>query len=104
VKDMESSSCRYGKIRPISLVKFLEYTSQRGVSINNIAHTTIKSYIVTNACEHGLRGYNLLTGKAWRLKLPNWITASYHIHLLEFIASLIGIWLETIDDEKTNYT
>ena len=83
--------------------KFLSNASQNGVSINNITYTEINSYIITDACEYGIGGYNLRTGAAWRLKLPNWMTTACHINLLEFIASVIGIWLEIINDESTKY-
>jgi len=83
--------------------EFLRNASQKGVSTNNITHTEITSYIITDACEHGIGGYNLMTGRAWRFKLPKWMTTSCHINLLEFIASFIGIWLEIINEKETKY-
>jgi len=84
-------------------LKILNHTSQNGVSFNNITHTEISSYLATDACEHGLGGFNVLTGKAWRYKLPKWMTSSCHINLLEFIASFIGIWLEILESKEKKY-
>ena len=54
--------------------------------------------IFTDASGRGLGGYNPATGRAWRFKLPEWMAKSFHINTLEFIASLIGIWIEIIEN------
>ena len=65
-----------------------------GVSINQITFVQHDVQIYTDACETGLGGYNPRTGKGWRFKLPEWMQRQFHINILEFIASVIGIWLE----------
>jgi len=85
-------------------LKILETASMTGVSTNNIVQTKITSHVITDACEYGLGGFNILTCEAWRYKLPKWMTTAFHINLLEFIASFIAIWLDILkDDNKTQY-
>ena len=49
----------------------------------------------SDACEHGLGGYSA-EGTAWRWPLPPHLLARAHINLLEFLASIICIWLEIL--------
>jgi hypothetical protein len=50
--------------------------------------------IWTNACGHGLGGYNLQTGQAWHYKIPDDCIGSKSINFLEFLACIIGIVLD----------
>jgi len=85
-------------------LELLEHASNTGVSTNNLTYTEVTTNLVTDACEHGLGGLNLSTGKAWRYKLPSWMTACCHINLLEFLSCIIAIWLEIISNHnKENY-
>ena len=72
---------------------------QIGVSINQITFVQNDEIIFTDACETGLGGYNPRTGKAWRYRLPEWMQKQFHINILEFIASLIGIWLKAKENK-----
>ena len=83
-------------------IKILTQASQLGVSINQITFVQYDEMIFTDACETGLGGYNPRTGKGWRLKLPLWMQKQFHINVLEFIASTIGVWLE-IKNKKLEY-
>jgi len=85
--------------------EMLDHASNTGVSTNNMVHTRVTTHLVTDACEHGLGGFNTSTGQAWRYKLPAWMTSCCHINLLEFLASIIAIWLEIIEkrDKPKNY-
>ena len=76
--------------------------SQLGVSINQITFVKHDEVIYTDACETGLGGYNPRTGKGWRYRLPVWMQKQFHINILEFIASLIGIWIE-VKNNKTEH-
>ena len=75
-------------------LKMLHRASTQGVSTNNLTFTSVTTYLITDACEHGIGGFNIHTGQAWRYSLPAWMTESFHINLLEFIASVTAIWLE----------
>jgi len=75
-------------------LSMIEKVSKVGVSTDNLTFTKITTYLITDACEHGIGGFNIRTGFAWRYKLPLWMTNSFHINLLEFIASVVAIWLD----------
>ena len=40
---------------------------------------------------------------AWRIKLSPWMRRNMHINTIEFTAATIGLWLEIIMNEKTEY-
>ena len=75
-------------------LQMIKQVSTKGVSTDNLTFTTVTTYLITDACEYGIGGFNVHTGFAWRFQLPSWMTNSFHINLLEFIASVIAIWLE----------
>ena len=85
-------------------LEILDSACNKGVHTNSICHTTINTYLITDACEFGLGGYNIKTGKAWRYQLPSWMTERFHINLLEFISCVIAIWLEIIGGTNTPHT
>jgi len=60
--------------------------------------------ILTDAHEYGIEGYNPISGIEWHFRLPELLTASSHINILEFIASTIDIWLELINTETITPT
>ena len=76
--------------------KYLTSASQVGVSLNLITYATWSTKICTDACEHGIGGWNTETKIAWRLKLPDFMIGKYHINFLEFLAAWIGIWIELL--------
>ena len=74
-------------------------TSNQGISIDLLTFTDWTQAIYTDACEHGIGGFNPQTGKAWRLELPHW-AKNFRINALEFLASFIGLWFETIENKQ----
>ena len=50
----------------------------------------------SDACEHGLGGFSY-KGRAWRWKIPTHLLGRAHINLLEFMGSIICIWLDSIE-------
>ena len=91
---MGPNTCHKWKKRHYFIYKDVNKIITNGVSINQITFTKHDELILTDACEAGLGGYNPRTGKGWRFR--------FHINILEFIASLIGVWLE-IRDKKMTY-
>jgi hypothetical protein len=73
--------------------KFLEW-AKNGISLNLVTFRTPSIYLRSDACEYGLGGYNIYSGKAWRLKIPSDCIGCTHINTLEFIASIISIWID----------
>ena len=81
-------------------LKMIDKTAKQGVSTDNLTFTKVTTYLITDACEHGIGGFNTKTGFAWRYKLPSWMTRSFHINLLEFIASVVAIWLDLKENKQ----
>ena len=81
--------------------KFISHASLEGVSFNNISFTKHNQHILTDASEFGLGGYNPNTGRAWRFQLLPWMHKCMHINILEFIACIIGIWLEILFNKES---
>ena len=79
--------------------KFINLVHTTGVHTNNLTFTKVTTILITDACEYGIGGYNAKTGFAWRYLLPLWMTKSCHINLLEFIASVVAIWLEMLNNQ-----
>ena len=77
-------------------ISLLQKVSTDGIDINNITFTDPTDTTISDACEHGMGGYNT-EGLAWRYELPSALIGKFSINLLEFIASVITIYL-TIKD------
>ena len=73
-------------------IGFLQKVSTKGIDINNITFTEPTGTTISDACEHGLGGFNS-DGLAWRYELPPALIGKFSINLLEFIASAITIYL-----------
>ena len=48
----------------------IHFVSTTGVSINHLTYITPDIAIITDACEYGIGGYDVITGAAWRMELP----------------------------------
>ena len=70
--------------------KFLD-KANRGININLIVSRHPNHIIRTDACEHGLGGFSLTTGRAWRYELPPDARNGKSINYLEFLACIAGI-------------
>ena len=73
-------------------IGFLQKVSTKGIDINNITFTEPTGTTISDACEHGLGGFNS-DGLAWRYELPPALIGKFSINLLKFIASAITIYL-----------
>ena len=82
-------------------LEVLEHMSKQGISINNITYTKHDTILISDACEHGISGYNRYSGQAWRFKLTNWMQSQFTINTLEFLAAVITIWIECIHNHTT---
>jgi hypothetical protein len=72
---------------------FLE-AAAKGVSINRLVFWWPTRIVCVDACPQGMGGYGLQSGIAWRLLLPpDWICHG-SLNCLEFLAALVGIWVE----------
>ncbi len=53
-----------------------------------------------DASLHGIGGYNILTGKAWCFQLPIDCRLRTTLNSLEFIAVLVAIWMDDLNEES----
>ena len=80
------------------LYLWLEFLKQanKGMSMNLLTYRTPTHVYRSDACEHGLGGFSA-KGRAWRWQIPNYLLYRAHINLLEFLASVICIWIDEIE-------
>ena len=77
---------------------FLPILSE-GISLNLLAYRRPTHIFWSDACPEGMGGYSQHSGKAWRFRIPpdyeQYVLNSNN--LLEFIASVISVWIEILD-------
>jgi hypothetical protein len=71
----------------------LQWANTR-ISLHLITLCSPITYILSDTCEYGLGGYNIYSGRVWRFQLPIDCIGRAHINTLEFVASVISIWIE----------
>jgi hypothetical protein len=70
------------------------HQANKGFSINLLTFREPTVLLRADACEHGIGGYSLHSGRAWRFQLPVSLRGHLSLNLLEFIASAITIAVE----------
>jgi hypothetical protein len=73
---------------------FINIASTNGISLNNLTYRYPSHLYRSDASLHGLGGYNVTSGNAWRLELPIQCRLRTSLNSLEFIAALISIWID----------
>jgi hypothetical protein len=68
--------------------------AKSGLSLNNLTYRKPTIIYRSDACEFGLGGYNLVSGRAWRWELPIELQNRTSINSLEFLSCLITIWVD----------
>jgi hypothetical protein len=79
------------------LSSFLDYAHD-GISMNTIVFRHPTHIYSSDASEFGLGGYSLISGKAWRFKLPIDCRLRTSLNSLEFLSCMITIWIDMSDD------
>ena len=77
----------------IRIMKKILDKAQAGISMNLLTYRSPDAQYKVDACPKGMGGFSK-TGRAWRLELPQHLRGRAHINLLEFIASLVSIWID----------
>jgi hypothetical protein len=106
---IRAAKCRavkYGSIHltllersQISFWKILLKRAFEGVSMNTVV-TQVPDCIYRNdACEYGLGGFSLKTGRAWRYEIPACFIGRRSINFLEFLAAVVSIMLGIFEGE-----
>ena len=73
--------------------RFLD-SAARGISINRLVYRWPTRVVRVDACPQGIGGYGLQSGVAWRLKLEPDLIGRGSLNALEFLAALVGVWVE----------
>jgi hypothetical protein len=68
--------------------------AKSGLSLNNLTYRKPTIIYRSDACEFGLGGYNLVSGRAWRWELPIELQNRTSINSLEFLSCLITFWVD----------
>ena len=94
-----AQACRSVKLSDSQVVDlklwevFLD-AAAKGISINRLVFRWPTRIVRVDACPQGMGGYGLQSGTAWRLPLPpDWIGRG-SLNYLEFLAALVGVWME----------
>ena len=66
----------------------------RGVPVGRLVARWPTRIVRVDACPQGMGGYGLQSGVAWRLRLDPDLIGRGSLSTLEFLAALIGIWVE----------
>jgi hypothetical protein len=77
---------------------------ESGISMNLLTFRPPDIIIWTDACEYGIGGYSSPRGRAWKWPIPVELQQRAHINILEFIAVLVGVWIEIIEGSATPET
>ena len=70
----------------------LQYAGE-GMSMNLLTTRSPNHWWRSDACEHGIGGYNLKTGRAWQWEIPEDLMFRVHINVLEFIGNYVNLRL-----------
>jgi hypothetical protein len=70
-----------------------------GISMNSIIPRQPDSAYRNDACEYGLGGFSLRTGRAWRFEIPVDCIGKRSINFLEFLAAVVSIMLGILEGE-----
>jgi hypothetical protein len=70
--------------------------AHKGVSMNLLTFRLPQVGYFVDAADHGLGGWNSW-GSYWFIEFPDHLLGRAHINLLEFIAALVGPWIDIIN-------
>jgi hypothetical protein len=74
-------------------LRFLKQAND-GINLNLLTYRAPTRILRTDACLHGIGGYNLQSGKAWRWELPPDLRDRATLNTLEFMSSYVGLYME----------
>ncbi|MGH7974512.1 MAG: hypothetical protein ACREBR_03205, partial [bacterium] len=86
------------------LLLWKDFISQAraGMSINLLIYRDPTHVFRSDACPHGIGGYSMFSGKAWRWKIPEGLINRVSLNCLEFAAAVVTIWIAISKDEVAN--
>ena len=90
-------------MQDLEIWKHLLHKANQGISFNLIVHRRPTKTPLSDACPCGLGRFSLLTGKAWRIKLPEYLVGKVSNNLLEYFAQIICICIGIVMGEIQPY-
>jgi len=90
------TSLRLGEKKDLHLLSSFLDLAIKGLSIGNLVYRKPMHLYCSDASEFGFRGYNLVSGNAWRFELPVHLRLRTSLNDLEFLACVITIWLDIL--------
>jgi hypothetical protein len=87
------------EMKDLVLWKDFLVVAHTSISLNLLATREPNNILWTDASEHGLGGYSLKTGRAWRWEIPLHLRGRKLINFLEFLACVVGIMLSIEEDD-----
>eukprot|EP00978_Attheya_sp_CCMP212_P032524 scaffold127488_cov44-Attheya_sp.AAC.2 len=89
------------EVEDLKLMYIFLMHARDGVNMNLITFRRPNIVLRLDAStSHGLGGYTS-DGRVWRMKLPTSWQGRFNITILEFMASLIGVWIEVMEGRVT---
>ena len=103
LRDRLWKACRHGRQRFDSedaqdlnpWLRFLRRAAD-GMSMNLLTCRCPTHEHISDACEHGIGGWSS-SGRAWRFALPEELWGRFTLNCLEFLAAVIGPWIDHIE-------
>ena len=85
-------------MKDLVLWKDFLVVAHTGIDLKLLTTREPNNILRTDACEHGLGGYSLKTGRAWRWEIPLHLRGRKLINFLEFLACVVEIMLSIEED------
>jgi hypothetical protein len=79
--------------------KFIHTSTFIGISMNNLTYRKPTHIFRSDSSLFGLGGYNIASGRAWRIELPEDCRLRTSLNSLEFLAAMISIWVDYLENE-----
>ena len=77
--------------------------AHNSISFNLIVFRQPTKIYISDACLYGMGGFSVTSGRAWMLKLPPELVGLVSNNVLEFLAEIICIWLDILEQRIMKY-
>jgi hypothetical protein len=82
---------------------FLEQ-AHRGISLNILTIREPTTLYRADACKHGIGGFNVFHGRAWRFEISPDLQNRATLNVLEFLASIVGPWIDLLEGNLPEFS
>ena len=71
--------------------------AHNGISINLLINRRPSKIYLSDSCPCGLGGFSCLSGRAWRIQIPDNLIGKVSNNLLEFLAEVTCIYIDIVE-------